>query len=462
MAVPLIITTNAAADPQLQIISTDAANTAAPDIYFYRNTATPAALDALANIFFRGNNITFAITTVGADYVAGAATTTGGGDGNMTVVLTVNGAGGITGITINNPGAGYVAGDVITVADNGGGGAGGTFTLAVGGAVTYGDIVAEIGNPFDNSEDGFVNHRVTVNGTVTNMIRLRGDGTGGSVVVGDSGNGVDFRVETDNNNSAFTIDASADLIVTNVENNFRIQDAATNTAIVPLQIRRQTTATPALGIGVGMEWVVETAASNYEIGSTVECKWAAGGVGAESFTMDWRMMNNGTLSVPPTMQLSSDGTLTTAKSLIATTGAIQALSATSGNIAAAGPTSKIAGIFTQPGPAAGSEILFQGGCGEQLILDGAAYDIGAGGAGALDATSPANTGFTINYIPLVATTVSIAGAEVDGVIVGGGTSAVGFTVPAFEPFSMSILGAFTQPTTGFLGAVIVYGNASPI
>ena len=212
-----------------------------------------------------------------------------------------------------------------------------------------------------------------------------------------------------------------------------------------------------------MEWVVETAASNYEIGSTVECKWATGGVGAESFTMDWRMMNNGTLSVPPAMQLSSDGTLTTAKSLIATTGAIQALSATSGNIAAAGPTSKIAGIFTQPGPAAGSEILFQGGCGAQLILDGAAYGIGSGvGADALDARDPANTGFTINYIPLVATTVSIAGPGVDGVIVGGGTSAVGFTVPAFEPFSMSILGAFTQPTTGLLGAVIVYGNASPI
>jgi len=457
MAVPLIITTNSAADPQLQIISTDAANTAAPDIYFYRNTATPAALDALANIFFRGNNITFAITTVGADYVAGAATTTGGGDGNMTVVLTVNGAGGITGITINNPGAGYVAGDVITVANNGGGGAGGTFTLAVGGAVTYGDIVAEIGNPFDNSEDGFVNHRVTVNGTVTNMIRLRGDGTGGSVVVGDSGNGVDFRVETDNNNSAFTIDASADLIVTNVENNFRIQDAATNTAIVPLQLRRQTTATPALGIGVGMEWVVETAASNYEIGSTVECKWASGGVAAESFTMDWRMMNGGTLPATPVMQLSSDGTLTTAKALVALSGGIQALNPISGNMQSAGNSSQIQGMLTQAGPNLG-DILDAGLPGAQSFLSGNTYTIGAA---AFDPAVPDNIGFTFNFVPLVATTVTIGGA-CDGVIAGGGTSPTGFTVPAFEPFTLSIIGNLSIATTGFAAAVMVYGNTTPI
>ena len=107
------------------------------------------------------------------------------------------------------------------------------------------------------------------------------------------------EVETDKqDNAAFQTDGSADLIITNVKNNCRIEDAAR-------QYRRllwfhfnyavRTTGTPALGIGVGMEWVIETAASNFEIGSTVECKWANGGVGAENFTMDWRMMLNGTL-----------------------------------------------------------------------------------------------------------------------------------------------------------------------
>ena len=97
-------------------------------------------------LFIRGNDITFTITSAGSDYVAGAATTTGGGDGNMTVTLTVNGAGGIaTGITIDDPGAGYVIGDVVTVANNGAGGAGGTFTLAAGTATTFADIYVETG-----------------------------------------------------------------------------------------------------------------------------------------------------------------------------------------------------------------------------------------------------------------------------------------------------------------------------
>ena len=52
---PLTITTSAITDA-LVITSTDAGATAAPDIVFYRNSASPAVNDAIGNIVFRGKN----------------------------------------------------------------------------------------------------------------------------------------------------------------------------------------------------------------------------------------------------------------------------------------------------------------------------------------------------------------------------------------------------------------------
>ena len=52
---PLTITTSGTSDA-LVVTSTDALATAAPDIVFYRNSASPAASDSLGNIVFRGKN----------------------------------------------------------------------------------------------------------------------------------------------------------------------------------------------------------------------------------------------------------------------------------------------------------------------------------------------------------------------------------------------------------------------
>ena len=127
--------------------------------------------------------------------------------------------------------------------------------------------------------------------------------------------------------------------------------------------------------------------------------------------------------------------MTTAKSLIATAGGIQALSATAGNIQAFGNSSIIRGIATQAGPPAG-ELLADGLQGLQTLLPGTAYTIGSGTS--LDCSNAANVSFTFNYVALQAMTVTIAGALCDGVIAGGGSSAVGFTVPALEPFNISM------------------------
>lgn len=53
----LTITTTSATDA-LVVTSTDAGATAAPDIVFYRNSASPAASDAIGNIVFRGKSST--------------------------------------------------------------------------------------------------------------------------------------------------------------------------------------------------------------------------------------------------------------------------------------------------------------------------------------------------------------------------------------------------------------------
>ena len=86
--------------------------------------------------------------------------------------------------------------------------------------VSYADIYADILDPTDTVEAGRMFFRVrtaTNSGNLTDMMSIRGDGSP-CVVVNDSGRAdVDFRVETDNQNSAFLMDASADNATFNVD-----------------------------------------------------------------------------------------------------------------------------------------------------------------------------------------------------------------------------------------------------
>ena len=86
--------------------------------------------------------------------------------------------------------------------------------------VSYADIFADILDPADGGEAGRIFFRVrtaTNSGNLTDMLSIRGDGNP-AVVVNDSGRAdVDFRVETDNQTSAFFVDASADNATFNVD-----------------------------------------------------------------------------------------------------------------------------------------------------------------------------------------------------------------------------------------------------
>ena len=86
--------------------------------------------------------------------------------------------------------------------------------------VSYADIYTDILDPTDTTEAGRMFFRVrtaTNSGNLTDMMSIRGD-SNPAIVVNDSGRAdVDFRVETDNQNTAFLIDASADTATFNVD-----------------------------------------------------------------------------------------------------------------------------------------------------------------------------------------------------------------------------------------------------
>jgi len=79
----------------------------------------------------------------------------------------------------------------------------------------YGSIVMDMADVITNQESGRIFFQVLKAGTLRQALTIRGDGTSGSVVIGDGNfglgaDGIDFRVETTSENSAFTIDTSTD------------------------------------------------------------------------------------------------------------------------------------------------------------------------------------------------------------------------------------------------------------
>lgn len=97
----------------------------------------------------------------------------------------------------------------------------------------------------------------------------------GSAVFNESGADKDFRVEGDTDVNLIFGDASTDRlgIGTNTpQNKAHVQQtsATTNAVTQVLRIDSQSSGTPANGIGVGMQFAVETSAGNTEIGATIE------------------------------------------------------------------------------------------------------------------------------------------------------------------------------------------------
>jgi len=88
-----------------------------------------------------------------------------------------------------------------------------------------------------------------------------------------------------------------------------IEDSSTNTVLNILGLTRQSSGTPAAGIGVGMDFVVETSANNNEIGATIEAITKDVSSTSEDFDFVFKLMAGGATAAEK-MKIESTGAIT--------------------------------------------------------------------------------------------------------------------------------------------------------
>ena len=87
------------------------------------------------------------------------------------------------------------------------------------------------------------------------------------------------------------------------------EDSSTNTVLNILGLTRQSSGTPAAGIGVGMDFVVETSANNNEIGATIETITTDVSSTSEDFDFVFKLMAGGATAAEK-MRIASTGAIT--------------------------------------------------------------------------------------------------------------------------------------------------------
>lgn len=101
------------------------------------------------------------------------------------------------------------------------------------------------------------------------------------------GNGSPIKIDTTNDRLGINTASPA------VSAHFVGTDATTNTVVDVLRVDRQSSGTPAVGIGVGIEFAVETAAGNTEIGATIEAVTTDVTAASEDFDLVFKTMAAG-------------------------------------------------------------------------------------------------------------------------------------------------------------------------
>lgn len=148
------------------------------------------------------------------------------------------------------------------------------------------------------------NSNVTVTDAGTGKIEFTVDAvevadfTTAAIVFNEGGVDQDFRIEGDTQANLFVVDASADRvgIGTNtpaVLAHVQSTTATTNAVTQVLRLDSQSSGTPANGIGVGMQFVAETAAGNTEIGATIEAITTDVTATSEDFDLSFKTMAAG-------------------------------------------------------------------------------------------------------------------------------------------------------------------------
>lgn len=120
---------------------------------------------------------------------------------------------------------------------------------------------------------------LTTNGTNTSW-----------AVVGSSPGGSDTQVQFNNGG---TLDGHANFTWSDTKLYANHDAAATNTVLHALQVSRTSSAAPAIGIGAGIEFLVETAAANYEVGATIEAVTTTVTAASEVFNLEFKTMSGG-------------------------------------------------------------------------------------------------------------------------------------------------------------------------
>jgi len=120
-------------------------------------------------------------------------------------------------------------------------------------------------------------------------VKLAGTAAGDTFEVIDSASQVQFKVQGD---GAVSVPAGTFTAGTTV---VQSSDSTTNAVVYPFKISEVTSGTPAIGLGVGMQYEVETSAGNNEIGAITEALVTNVGSGSENFTFNLRVMNSGSL-----------------------------------------------------------------------------------------------------------------------------------------------------------------------
>tara|TARA_R110002012_G_scaffold7217_4_gene34093 strand:+ start:4398 stop:6641 length:2244 start_codon:yes stop_codon:yes gene_type:complete len=87
------------------------------------------------------------------------------------------------------------------------------------------------------------------------------------------------------------------------------EDSATNTVLNILGLTRQSSNNPAVGIGVGMDFVVETSTNNNEIGATIQAITTNVGSGTEAFDFTFNLMAGGATAAEK-LKIASTGAIT--------------------------------------------------------------------------------------------------------------------------------------------------------
>ena len=434
--------------------------------------------------------------------ISNAAFTTSGSGTGAVIALTISGAE-VTAATVTTAGQGYAVGDTLTFSTSViGGTTDVVITLSSTAPATGVEQVLQLAAPEAvlKVQDTTSNAVITLDPSVPNN-------TGGVAMYWGTNTSPELYMKLGAFSGANNIDTkSRDFRIFGATGNIMVMDenaqtsgfgnyyefttalptyqleggvtnATTTTTISPVAARRATSGTPANGIGVGYDFVVQTGSSSFALGSQIQSKWSSGSVGGENFDLYFNTMEGG--NTPPTTRMiirGTDGQVIVGKA--AQIGGIKSgtgLELQSGSISMAesivqtDPTdagigvvpeefiSRICGsAFEDAEIADGEDLANVALCGKTTTLQGGSGYV-FGDSGIMD---PSMIGATLSFVSYGASvTVTLDGVNFDACVAGGSASATGFTVAEFEPFTIQVLGKAAGLGNG---VIQVYGNAVPL